>query len=146
MKALQRFGGRSVLEVVAPHDRGTLLRGSYREVQGRHLRAPRVPEESTKGIATPKGDLELVRQRLVDAERHHRERHQPHREEEQNDVEASSGNVSADLSLSNPEQDLCSGLVSHCRFSSPHVLKAQADADSGPVSSWAFRNRTYPIY
>jgi predicted XRE-type DNA-binding protein len=62
-------------------------------------------KRSTRGIATPKREIELVRRRLADAERHHRERLKSHGEEDQDCVEESSGNVFADRGLPNPEQE-----------------------------------------
>jgi phage-related protein len=40
-------------------------------------------KKSTRGIATPKREIDLVRRRLADAERHHRERLKSHGEEDQ---------------------------------------------------------------
>ncbi len=74
VKALKGFGGRSVLEVVAPHDGDT-----YRAVYTVRFRDAiyvlhAFQKKSKTGIATPKHDLDLIRRRLADAERHHRER------------------------------------------------------------------------
>jgi phage-related protein len=73
VKALKGFGGRGVLEIVAPHEGDT-----YRAVYTVRLRDAiyvlhAFQKKSTKGIATPKRELELVRQRLAAAERHHAE-------------------------------------------------------------------------
>ena len=35
-------------------------------------------KKSTKGVATPKREIDVVRRRLADAERHHTERQKPH--------------------------------------------------------------------
>ena len=74
VKALKGFGGRSVLEIVAPHATDT-----YRAVYTvRFHDAVYVlhafQKKSTRGIATPQQDIELIRQRLAAAERDHRER------------------------------------------------------------------------
>jgi phage-related protein len=73
-KPLKGFGGRSVLEVVADH-RGDTWRAVY-TVRFRDavyvLHA--FQKKSKSGIATPKKELELIRQRLAEAERDHRER------------------------------------------------------------------------
>ncbi len=74
VKALKGFGGRSVLEIVAPHD-GDTYRAVY-TVKFEHavyvLHA--FQKKSTKGIATPQREIDLVRRRLADAEQHYRER------------------------------------------------------------------------
>lgn len=74
VKALKGFGGRSVLEIVAPHGTDT-----YRAVYTvRFHDAVYVlhafQKKSTRGIATPQQDIELIRRRLAAAERDHRER------------------------------------------------------------------------
>jgi len=73
-KALKGFGGRSVLEIVAPGDRAT-----YRAVYTvRFLEAIYVlhafQKKSKTGIATPKPEIGLIWQRLASAERDNRER------------------------------------------------------------------------
>jgi phage-related protein len=83
VKALRGFGGRSVLEIVAPHDGDT-----YRAVYTVKFKAAiyvlhAFQKKSTRGIVTPKRDLDLVRRRLADAERHHKERQKTHGKEEQ---------------------------------------------------------------
>ena len=74
VKVLKGFGGRSVLEIVASDHVAT-----YRAVYTvRFLDAVYVlhafQKKSKKGIATPKREIELVRERLATAERHYRER------------------------------------------------------------------------
>ena len=73
-KALEGFGGRSVLEIVAPH-RGDTWRAVYTV---RFADAVYVlhafQKKSTKSIATPQKEIELIRQRLKEAERDYRER------------------------------------------------------------------------
>ena len=73
-KPLRGFGGGSVLEIVASQAGGTW----------RAVYTVRYPEaiyvlhafqkKSKRGIATPKKDMDLIRHRLADAERIHRER------------------------------------------------------------------------
>ena len=74
VKALKGFSGRSVLEIVALDTTGT-----YRAVYTvRFVDAIYVlhafQKKSTKGIATPMKEMELVRQRLAAAEREYRGR------------------------------------------------------------------------
>jgi len=73
-KPLRGFGGGSVMEVVAQH-RGDTWRAVYTV---RFAEAVYVlhafQKKSTRGIATPKKDIELIRHRLSEAERLHRER------------------------------------------------------------------------
>jgi phage-related protein len=73
-KPLKGFGGRSVMEIVAPHA-GDTWRAVY-TVRFRDavyvLHA--FQKKSKTGTATPKSDLDLIRQRLADAERDYRER------------------------------------------------------------------------
>jgi phage-related protein len=40
-------------------------------------------KKATMGIATPKREIEVVRRRLADAERHHKERRESHDGEDQ---------------------------------------------------------------
>ncbi len=73
-KPLRGFGGSSVLEIVARHD-GDTWRAVYTV---RYAEAIYVlhafQKKSKRGIATPRKEMELIRQRLSDAERLHRER------------------------------------------------------------------------
>jgi len=74
VKALKGFGGRSLLEIVATGDRAT-YRAVYtvRFLNGIYvLRA--FQKKSKTGVATPKPEIDLIRQRLASAERDHRER------------------------------------------------------------------------
>jgi phage-related protein len=73
-KALKGFGGRSVLELVDDFDGDT-----YRAVYT--VRFARVvyvlhafQKKATKGSATPKHEIELIKSRLRDAEMHYRAR------------------------------------------------------------------------
>jgi phage-related protein len=74
VNALKGFGGRSLLEIVAPGDGAT-----YRAVYTvRFLDAIYVlhafQKKSKRGIATPKQEMDLIRERLAAAERAYRER------------------------------------------------------------------------
>jgi phage-related protein len=73
-KPLNGFGGGSVLEIVARHD-GDTWRAVYTV---RFAEAVYVlhafQKKSTRGIATPKHEMDLVRQRLREAEKLHRGR------------------------------------------------------------------------
>ena len=83
-KPLKGFGGAGVLEVVEDDDPGT-YRAVY-TVKFSHavyvLHA--FQKKSKSGIATPKAELDKIRQRLGDARRDHKERyeHLHHQEED----------------------------------------------------------------
>ena len=73
VKVLKGFGGGSVLEIVASRDTN-----AYRAVYTvRFDEAIYVlhafQKKSKKGIATPQRDIDLIRRRLAEAERLHRE-------------------------------------------------------------------------
>ena len=73
-KALQGFGGRAVLEIVAPHE-GDAYRAVYTvrfhdAIYVLHA----FQKKSKKANATPEREIELVRRRLAAAERDRRER------------------------------------------------------------------------
>jgi phage-related protein len=72
-KPLKGFGGGSVLEIVADY-KGDTWRAVYT------VRYPEAiyvlhafQKKSTRGIATPSKDLNLIQRRLAEAERSHRE-------------------------------------------------------------------------
>jgi phage-related protein len=73
-KPLRGFGGGSVVEILADHD-GDTWRAVYTV---RYAEAIYVlhafQKKSKRGIATPKKDIDLIRHRLAEAERLHRER------------------------------------------------------------------------
>src|ERR1017187_8404616 len=73
-KPMRGFGGSSVVEIIA-HDRGDTCRTVYtvRFAEGIYV-LHAFQKKSKSGIATPKRDMELIRQRLAEAERLHRER------------------------------------------------------------------------
>jgi phage-related protein len=84
VKALKGFGGRTVLEIVAPHEGDT-----YRAVYTVRFYAAvyvlhAFQKKSKKGIATPQKEIELVKQRLAAAELDYRERQKRDEEEQQN--------------------------------------------------------------
>jgi len=73
-KVLRGFGGASVFEIIARH-RGDTWQTAYT------IRYPEAiyvlhafQKKSKSGIATPKRDIDLVNQRLGEAERLHRQR------------------------------------------------------------------------
>lgn len=73
-KPLKGFGGAAVMEIVAPHD-GDTWRAVYTirfkdAVYVLHA----FQKKSKSGIATPRSELDLIRQRLTAAERDYRER------------------------------------------------------------------------
>jgi phage-related protein len=73
-KPLKGFGGASVLEIVAPHH-GNAWRAVYTvRFENAIYVLHAFQKKSTKGIATPTREIELIRQRLAEAERDHRER------------------------------------------------------------------------
>jgi phage-related protein len=83
VKSLQGFGGRGVLEIVVPYD-GDAYRAVYTvRFKDAIYVLHAFQKKSTRGIATPKREIDLVRRRLADAERHHQERLKAHGEEEQ---------------------------------------------------------------
>jgi len=74
VKALRGFGGRSVLEIVALHQ-GNTYRAVYTvRFQDAIYVLHAFHKKSTKGIATPKREIDLIWQRLAAAEQDHRER------------------------------------------------------------------------
>jgi len=73
-KPLRGFGGANVLEIVASH-RGNAWRAVYTvRFQDAIYVLHVFQKKSTKGIATPAREIELIRKRLAEAERDHRER------------------------------------------------------------------------
>src|SRR5256885_15846954 len=73
-KPLKDFGGRGVLEIVTDH-RGDTWRSVYTvRFEDAVYVLHAFQKKSKRGIATPKKELELIRQRLAEAERDYRER------------------------------------------------------------------------
>lgn len=74
VKAMKGFGGRAVLEIVAPHE-GETYRAVYTvRFQDAIYVLHAFQKKSKKGIATPHHEIALIRRRLAEAERHHKER------------------------------------------------------------------------
>jgi len=73
-KPMRGFGGGSVVEIIA-HHRGATWRAVYtvRFAEAIYV-LHAFQKKSKRGIATTKRDIELIRQRLAEAERLHRER------------------------------------------------------------------------
>ena len=73
-KPLKGFGGGSVVEIVADHD-GNTWRAIYTVRYSEAIYVLHAfQKKSKRGIATPKNDIDLIRRRLTEAERFHRER------------------------------------------------------------------------
>ena len=73
-KPLKGFGGTRVMEIVERY-----RTDAYRAVYTAHFESAVYvlhvfQKKSKTGIATPKKDLDLIRQRYAEAERHHKER------------------------------------------------------------------------
>jgi phage-related protein len=74
VKALRGFGGRSVLEIVVSDDAGA-YRLVYTVRLGDEIYVLHAFQKKSKsGIATPQKEIDLIRSRLAEAERLHRER------------------------------------------------------------------------
>jgi phage-related protein len=74
VKPLKGFGGASVLEIIASHH-GNAWRAVYTvRFQDAIYVLHVFQKKSTKGIATPAREIELIRRRLAKAERDYRER------------------------------------------------------------------------
>ncbi len=74
VKSLKGFGGRAVLEIVAPYH-GDTFRAVYTvRFQDVIYVLHAFQKKSKKGIATPKKEIDLIRQRLVAAEQDYRGR------------------------------------------------------------------------
>jgi len=72
-KLLKGFGGRGVLEIVTDH-RGDTWRAVYTMRLKDFVYVLHAFQKSKRGLATPKKELDLIRQRLAEAERDYRER------------------------------------------------------------------------
>jgi phage-related protein len=74
-KPLKGFGGAGVLEIVAVRH-GNAWRAVYTvRYQDAIYVLHTFQKKSTKGIATPLREINLIKQRLLDAQRDYRERH-----------------------------------------------------------------------
>ena len=74
VKALRGFGGRSVLEIVVPFDSDAYRAVYTVRFAGVVYVLHAFQKKSTKGIATPQREIELIRRRLSEADRHHKTR------------------------------------------------------------------------
>ena len=82
VKALKGFGGRTVLEIVAPFD-SNAYRAIYTvRFAGVVYVLHAFQKKSTKGIATPQREIDRIRRRLAAAEQHHKERRKAHGEKD----------------------------------------------------------------
>ena len=73
-KPLKGFGGSRVMEIVDRY-RGDAYRAVYTAQFGKAVYVLHVFQKKSKsGIATLKPDIDLIRRRYAEAERHHRER------------------------------------------------------------------------
>jgi phage-related protein len=75
IKALQGFGGRSVLEIVAPYA-GDAYRPVYTvRFEDAVYVLHAFQKKSKRGVSTPQKEIDLIKQRLAAAEKDYRERH-----------------------------------------------------------------------
>lgn len=74
VKALKGFGGRAVLEIVVSHEAGTWRTVYTVRFQDAVYVLHAFQKKSKRGIATPRKELDLVKQRLAAAEQDYRER------------------------------------------------------------------------
>src|SRR4030067_1192259 len=75
VKALQGFGGRSVLEIVAPYA-GDTYRAVYTvRFENAIYVLPAFQKKSQTGASTPKKEIDLIQQRLAAAESEYPDRH-----------------------------------------------------------------------
>ena len=82
-KPLKGFGGANVLEVVENHD-GDTFRAVYTvRFAGVIYVLHAFQKKSRKGIATPKSDIDLIKQRLKQAEDHYLQRQHLQRQQSQ---------------------------------------------------------------
>jgi phage-related protein len=73
-KPMKGFGGRSVLEIVAPYD-GDTWRAVYTvRFEDAVYVLHAFQKKSKSGIATPKKEIDLIHKRLADAERDYKKR------------------------------------------------------------------------
>jgi phage-related protein len=72
-KPLKGFGGASVLEIISDYD-GNTFRAVYTvKFRGVVYALHAFQKKSKKGIKTPQKEIDLLTQRLKDAEQHYRE-------------------------------------------------------------------------
>lgn len=73
-KPLKGFGGSSVMEIVDRHDTDTYRAVYTTQFAGRIYVLHAFQKRSTKGVATPQKEIELIKKRLTAARNHHKER------------------------------------------------------------------------
>ena len=74
-KPLKGFGGARVMEILDRHDANT-YRAVYTAQFGEAVYVLHAFQKKSKsGVATPRREIDLIRRRLTDAQRLHRERH-----------------------------------------------------------------------
>ena len=73
-KPLKGFGGTHVMEIVDRHDTDTYRAVYTTQFGGRVYVLHAFQKKSRKGKATPQQDIELIRHRLIEAGRLHKER------------------------------------------------------------------------
>ena len=73
-KPLKGFGGTRVMEIVDRHDTNTYRAVYTAQFAGIIYVLHAFQKKSKRGIATPQKDIELIRRRLADAGRLHKER------------------------------------------------------------------------
>ena len=73
-KPLMGFGGTRVMEIVDRHDTNTYRAVYTAQFAGIIYVLHAFQKKSKRGIATPQRDIELIRRRLADAGRLHKER------------------------------------------------------------------------
>ena len=71
---MKGFGGRSVLEIAAPYDGNTWRTVYTVRFEDAVYVLHAFQKKSKSGIATPKKEIDLIHQRLADAERDHKKR------------------------------------------------------------------------
>ena len=75
-KPMKGFGGARVMEIVDRHDTNTYRAVYTVQFDEAIYVLHAFQKKSTRGIATPKHEIDLIRRRLANAERLHRERQQ----------------------------------------------------------------------
>src|ERR1019366_632438 len=73
-KPMKGFGGRSVLEIVAPYDGNTWRTVYTVRFEDAVYVLHAFQKKSKSGVATPKKEIDLIHKRLADAERDHKKR------------------------------------------------------------------------
>jgi phage-related protein/predicted XRE-type DNA-binding protein len=150
-KPLKGFGGASVMEIIDRHDTNT-----YRAVYTVQFAdviyvLHAFQNKSERGIATPQKEIDLIRRRLAEAQRLHRQRSNltmPTKKRNRVTFEKSSGNLFADIGFANPEREQ---LKAHLTLQIYRIIKrrgltqAEAGAILGikqPHVSLLMRNRS----